>query len=88
MTTLEFIRQYPDKWKFASELAVSYACTPEDNLTLRSVSDKMGIPTMTLRRRIEDSFWYKHDTNLVQEWYKLGTRLVQTWYKRKDLSYL
>lgn len=74
MTTLEFIRQYPDKWKFASELAVLYACTPEDNLTLRSVSDKMGIPTMTLRRRIEDSFWYKSDTNLVQEWYKLGTK--------------
>lgn len=72
MTLIEFIRKHPEEWIFASKLMVLYACFHEDEITLRLASDKTGIPETSLRRKLNNPFWFSNGANMAQNWRKLG----------------
>ena len=72
MTLIEFVKRHPEEWIFASKLMALYAYSHEDEITLRSASERTGIPETSLRRKLNSPFWFSHDANLTQTWRKLG----------------
>lgn len=79
MTTLEFIRQYPDKWKFASELIALYAANPKTTLSSRFISEKTGKPQRTVLRWIDDIYKLLCKPDLTQQWLNNDSSMTHKW---------
>ena len=79
MTTLEFIRQYPDKWKFASELIALYATNPKTTLSSRFISEKTGKPQRTVLRWIDDIYKLLCKPDLTQQWLNNDSSMTHKW---------
>ena len=79
MTTLEFIRQYPDKWKFASELIALYAANPKTTLSSRFISEKTGKPQRTVLRWIDDIYKLLYKPDLTQQWLNNDSSMTHKW---------
>ena len=79
MTTLEFIRQYPDKWKFASELIALYAANPKATLSSRFISAKTGKPQRTVLRWIDDIYKLLCKPDLTQQWLNNDSSMTHKW---------
>ena len=79
MTTLEFIRQYPDKWKFASELIALYATNPKTTLSSRFISEKTGKPQRTVLRWIDDIYKLLCKPGLTQQWLNNDSSMTHKW---------
>lgn len=79
MTTLEFIRQYPDKWKFASELIALYATNPKTTLSSRFISEKTGKPQRTVLRWIDDIYKLLCKPDLAQQWLNNDSSMTHKW---------
>lgn len=79
MTTLEFIRQYPDKWKFASELIALYAANPKTTLSSRFISEKTGKPQRTVLRWIDDIYKLLCKPDLTQQWLNNDSGMAHKW---------
>lgn len=79
MTTLEFIRQYPDKWKFASELIALYATNQKTTLSSRFISEKTGKPQRTVLRWIDDIYKLLCKPGLTQQWLNNDSNMAHKW---------